>query len=136
MKRAITSLLLMCVLCLTCNAQTWWFKSTAFAAAIITNGVYHWDDWQDSNLLIKIDTDEMQATIFSKRTQVYSIYRVYNNGNHYSDGKGGKVGKFYVIDQDGDKGEMRVRTDKNGDMQIYVDFEDVAWVYSVVNYYH
>ena len=82
------------------------------------------------NLCINLSTDRI--TIYSPRTQVYQVYGVYNNGNTYIDSSGGTNMKFYVIDQDYDKGSIRLRVERNGNSQIYVDFSNVAWVYNVI----
>jgi len=49
----------------------------------------------------------------------------------YTDESQGKQTKFYVIDQDGDLGYVRLRIEKNGNSQVYIDFNDVMWVYNV-----
>ena len=53
-------------------------------------------------------------------------------GNHIQILLGGTNVKFYVIDQDYDRGSIRLRVERNGNSQIYVDFSNVAWVYNVV----
>ena len=81
-------------------------------------------------LVINLNTDVI--TIYSPRIQVYQVYGMANNGNAYRDSSGGTNIKFYVIDQDGDRGEVRLRIERNGNSQIYVDFNNVAFVWNVV----
>lgn len=108
------------------------FNSTSYAFARITsNGTYIWDDWEECVVRIKIDLNQNKIIIYSRVTQYYYIYDVYNNGDPYSDSKGGKQIKFYVVDQDDDKGNLRLRIERNGNSQIYIDFKDCAWCYNV-----
>lgn len=113
------------------TAQTQWYRTTAYAHANVYNGNYVWGDWQSSDMNISINLTTDVITIYSPRTQIYRVYGVYNNGNVYSDNSGGHNLMFYVYDQDGDKGRVRLRVEQSGNSQIYVDFSNVAWVYNV-----
>lgn len=79
-----------------------------------------------------IDIGNDQIIVYSPRTQIYQVYGVYNNGQPYVDDSGGINIKFYVIDQDYDRGSIRLRVERNGNSQIYIDFSNIAWVYNVV----
>lgn len=111
------------------NAQVQYYRSTAYAQANVYNGCYVWSDWQSSNMTITINLNTDMITIYSPRTQ---IYRVVSAGDAYNDSNGGRQVSFKVIDQDGDRGTIRLRIESNGNSQIYVDFSNVAWVYNVV----
>lgn len=111
------------------NAQVQYYRSTAYAQANVYNGRYVWSDWQSSNMTITINLNTDMITIYSPRTQ---IYRVVSAGDAYNDSNGGRQVSFKVIDQDGDRGTIRLRIESNGNSQIYVDFSNVAWVYNVV----
>ena len=111
------------------NAQVQYYRSTAYAQANVYNGRYVWSDWQSSNMTITINLNTDMITIYSPRTQ---IYRVVSTGDAYNDSNGGRQVSFKVIDQDGDRGTIRLRIESNGNSQIYVDFSNVAWVYNVV----
>ena len=65
--------------------------------------------------------------IYSDKTQIYKV--LYQEENPY-DSSGQQV-KFRVLDQDGDYGHIRLRIENNGNSQIYVDFNNVSWVYNV-----
>lgn len=127
-------MMFMMVLCLasTAAAQIQYYKTTAYAEARVYNGRYVWGDWQKSDMVLVINTDTDVIKIYSPTTQTYIVYGTANNGDAYTDSSGGRNVKFYVIDQDGDKGEIRLRIEKNGNSQIYVDFNNIAWVYNVV----
>ncbi len=111
------------------NAQVQYYKTTAFAEAKIYNGTYYWGDWQSSSLVITFNLNTDVITIYSPKTQ---IYKVYKTGNAYTDSKGGRQITFYVIDQDYDKGTVRLRIESNGNSQVYVDFLNCAWCYNVI----
>lgn len=113
------------------SAQKQWYKTSAYAQATVKNGNYDWGDWEKSNMNICIDLSEDIITVYSPRKQVYRIYGTYNNGEDYTDKNGGRNVKFYAIDQDDDKCEIRLRIEKNGNSQIYIDFINAAWVYNV-----
>ena len=130
MKKLLLSLF--CLFSLTLSAQIQKYRTTQFAIASVTNGRYSWSDWESSNLYLYINLDTDQITIYSTSIQIYQIYSAYNNGNAYLDSEGGKTIKFNVIDQDFDKGTVRLRIDREGNSQVYIDFADVAWVYNVV----
>ena len=113
-----------------CNAQTYYYKTFEFAIKYkSTSGVWgNWSDWQPSNMTLTIDLDTDIITVYSEKRQVY---RVLENMGSYTDESQGRQTKFYVIDQDGDYGYVRLRIEKNGNSQVYVDFGDVMWVYNV-----
>lgn len=131
MKKIIVILILLFGAFLTpnCDAQTYYYKTYQFAIKYRNNGVWgDWSGWERSNMTLKIDLDEDLIIIYSEKKQIYSV--VENLGS-YIDDSGGKQIKFYVIDQDGDNGYVRLRVEKNGNQQLYVDFNNVMWVYNV-----
>ncbi len=127
-------MLLMIGFAVSSNAQVQWYRTTAYAQATINQytGRYTWSDWQKSNMNISINLSTDVITVYSPSIQRYSVYATYNNGEVYTDKDGGQNIKFYVIDQDYDKGEVRLRVERNGNSQIYVDFANCAWVYNVI----
>jgi hypothetical protein len=131
MKRLLAVLLL--VIPMTVFSQSnLKFNTTDYAfAQVDAKGYYHWDSWKKCNVQIVINLDKDIVTIYSNVTQYYYIYDTYNDGNPYPDTKGGYQIKFYMVDQDGDKGSLRLRVGRHGDSQIYIDFKDCAWCYNV-----
>lgn len=111
------------------HAQIQYYKTTSFAEAKIYNGKYYWGDWQSSNLVLTINLNTDVITIYSLNTQ---IYKVYKTGDVFTDNKGGRQVIFYVIDQDYDKGTVRLRIESNGNSQVYIDFLNCAWCYNVI----
>lgn len=129
MKRFIAIILLIFTITISTQAGTLWYRSTSFASAKIINNRYYWGDWVDSDLAISIDLSNDVIIVYS---QVRQIYKVVREGEVSTDNSGGQQITFPVIDQDSDRGAVRLRVESNGNAQIYVDFNDVAWVYNVV----
>jgi hypothetical protein len=98
---------------------------TAYEVAIKIDG--HWSEWQPCKVPIKIDLDNDKITIYSNEVQ---IYRVIGDAETPSDNNGQQIA-FIVIDQDGDRGRFRFRVQNNGVKQVYVDFNNISWCYSV-----
>lgn len=112
------------------NAQTYFYRTTEFAYKQ-TNDYGHWSnwsDWEDSDMLITINFTTDVVVIYSPTTQRYKIIQYVRN---YTDDKGGKQVEFKFIDQDGDRGTMRLRIERNGNSQLYIEFSNVMWVYNV-----
>lgn len=125
MKRFILTLVLGVLFIGASQAQTQWYRATEFA---IKFQGYEWTDWESVSISIKFDIDKDMIVIYSQETQVYKI--IEQVASPYD--SGGQQVKFTVIDQDFDRGHIRLRVEDNGNSQIYVDFSDVSWVYNVV----
>lgn len=87
----------------------------------------NWSDWEKCVVTVWFNLKKDVITIFSAKTQRYQVLKL-EDPPQDSDGK--QV-KFYVKDQDGDYGHIRLRIEKNGYSQLYVDYSDVSWVYNV-----
>lgn len=111
------------------QAQTQWFKATEFAVKVVDNGIWtKWSDWESVDINIKFDLSNDLIIIYSQETQ---IYKVLEQVKSPYDSNGTQV-KFKVLDQDYDKGFLRLRVENNGNSQIYVDYADISWVYNVI----
>lgn len=120
--------LLMLMLMFTCSfvnaQQILWFKTTEMA---IKYQGYEWSDWVPAKINVKFDLANDIIIIYSDKTQIYKVLGI-NNPPY--DATGRQVA-YSVIDQDYDRGQIRLRIENNGNSQIYVDFSDVSWVYNV-----
>ena len=116
------------------SAQQYNYKSTGFAYR--TTDAYdrwsNWSSWESSDLLITINMDNDYVTIYSQQTQ---IYRITEYVGKYNDNSGGTQMEFKFVDQDGDKGTMRLRKESNGNSQLYIDFANIMWVYNITRIY-
>lgn len=126
MKKLLLIILMVFGFGLTISAQTQYYKALNFAIAFVDDGKYYWGEWSKCSVNITFDLDEDFITIYSNSIQVYKIL---DASDTYTDKEGGTQVKFYVIDQDYDRGTVRLRVQADGSSQIYVDFNDVAWVY-------
>lgn len=122
MKKLLISLILL-ISCYNLSAQTYWYQATKFAFANITNGFYSWGNWEKSDVKIKADLDNSIITIYSPTIQIYRLLGIDESNSD-------DTTNIKVIDQDNDRGHIRLKN-KNGEQYIYIDFQNVAWVYKV-----
>ena len=99
-----------------------WLK--AYELAVNYEG---WSDWEPVNIDVKIDFNKGFVKILSKQTQVYEILSQLPSMKDSS----GENLRFRVIDQDKDIGVLMFRVQNNGTKQIYLEFNDIGWVYNV-----
>ena len=131
MKKFILMLLLSLMSFNTINAQVQYYRSTQFSMKQINSyGVWtDWSPWQSSNILIEMDLNSDVITIYSQMKQIYKIVEYVGN---YTDASGGKQAEYRFIDQDFDKGVLRLRLERNNNAQIYIEFGNIIWVYNVL----
>lgn len=129
MKKYVIMLMLSMFSLFTYAQSVMWFKTTEFAFRVKEYGTWSdWSDWQRSSMKVKIDKSRDVIVIYSNETQIYKVIEILDPPY---DPKGEQVA-FRVIDQDLDYGRVRLRVENNGNCQIYVDFNDLSWVYNVV----
>lgn len=127
MKKALF-IILLSIIGITANAQRYFYKTTDFAVRTCNYGVWsEWSDWESSNIDVEIDLDKSIIIIHSESLQVYKITERLSDPKDNS----GQQVKFKIIDQDMDRGTLRLRRQNNGVLQIYIDFSNVSWVYSL-----
>lgn len=132
MKKFLICILLALVgICAT--GESLWFNAYNYAIKYKTESnrgnSKGWSSYTKCNVPIEFKMDDDIIIIYSNKTQVYAIYE---DAGTYTDSEGGKQQGYYVIDQDYDKGMIRLRIARDGTSQLYIDFNDVAWVYNVV----
>lgn len=112
------------------KAQTYYYNATSFAYKAVNSYGYwtNWTDWESCNVPIVMDYDNDVVTIYSNKTQIYKITKYIRK---YTDSSGGSQVEFNFVDQDYDRGVMRLRVERNGNSQIYVGFTNIMWVYNV-----
>lgn len=129
MKKFIL-LIAICLAAISVSAETLTFRTTSYTFK--SKSVYGWSDWSpfqlsDMTLTINLDTDIV--TIYSPKRQVYKIYEY---SGSYVDNDGEQSVVFRFRDQDGDYGTMRLMIRNDGRSEIYIQFANVVWVYTVV----
>ncbi|NHE58978.1 hypothetical protein [Cyclobacterium plantarum] len=105
-------------------------KSTALAMKV-KNDDNRWSDWSDwESTSVLIVADDSRITVYSKEKQVYDI--IENEGKK-TDSDGDDVLTFSCINEDGARCRLRLikRNSQNGEAQLYVDFNDMKWVYNL-----
>ena len=130
MKKLLLMLMLLFTISInTYGAEVYIYKTTGFAIKQVVNGRWtNWTDWQESDMYVTINFDTDVVKIFSPETQVYKITEYVRK---YTDESDGQQIEFRFIDQDGDRGSMRLRIERNGNSQIYIEFSDIMWVYNI-----
>ena len=132
MKKLLLILAAMLVV-FSVSAESLWFNAYSYAYKYKTdakrNNQSGWSSNVKCSVPIEFDMDNDLVVIYSNKTQIYAIYE---DAGEYTDSEGGKQKGFYVIDQDYDKGMVRLRIARDGTSQLYIDFNDVGWVYNVV----
>lgn len=116
------------------SAQVINLKTTAFTFKEYNRYTKQWSEWskwQSSNMLVTINANNDKIIIYSPSIQ---IYRVYGRANQYYDYDGEYNTVFDFIDQDNDKGQIRLLKRKSGNVELYVEFANVKWCYRVVEY--
>ena len=126
MKKIVLGIILALFMSIPSFSQIINFKATSVA---IKEVGYKWSDWKKCDILITFNLRTDKVVIYSRSIQ---IYKVLTQGQSYIDESGGEQVKYDVIDQDDDLGDMRLRVERNGNSQIYIDFADVSWVYNVI----
>ena len=89
-----------------------------------------WSEWNETTVLITIDLSKDRITIYSKETQVYDIAK---NEDESYDNDGDMTLSLYCVDKAGLTCRIRLvklisQNDRN---QLYVDYDDLKWVYNV-----
>lgn len=88
-----------------------------------------WSDWEKSNMLLTVDLQNDVIKVYSPTPQVY---KVYESGESYYDSDGDLNMLFNFIDQDYDKGVVRLLQRRSGSSEIYIEFLNVRWCYRVL----
>jgi hypothetical protein len=111
-------------------AQVYSYRTTEFAYKEVNSygNWTNWSSWEPSNIPMTIDFDNDFVIIYSTTKQVYKIIEYVRN---YTDDSGGTQIEYRFIDQDGDRGTMRLRIERNGNSQIYIEFSNIMWVYNI-----
>lgn len=90
-----------------------------------------WGPWQDCNVLIVIDDRGERIIIYSQETQEYDIIAFTKENEDYES----KSYHYDCIDAKGLRCQVRLRIydDYSKGSQLYIDYSDMRWVYSIYN---
>lgn len=129
--KTFLSFVILFLCCQSLDAQVYKLKATGFSMKYEIDEYTwsEWADWEESNVLCTIDVQTDRITIYSKETQVYDVIE---KEEEVIDDEGDWTLPFICIDQDG--GRCRIRLMKRAEdeqLQLYVDYNDMKWVYDV-----
>ena len=79
-------------------------------------------------MLVVINLDRNIINIYSEERQDYDIYEYLGEE---SDSDGGNSLKLNCVNKDGLRCQVRLRIQSDGSKQLYVDFNDMMWVYGL-----
>ena len=127
MKKTLLSVLLILGSVLCANAEIYKFYTTDFAYKIKdTNGYWsEWSDWEACRCLTIINTDRDVINIYSQTPQEFDVYEI---SGETSD-REGKTIEFKCVDANGLRCKIRLRKQNDGVLQMYVDYNDIMYVY-------
>lgn len=113
------------------NAVVYKAKSFAIKEAIIdlygiNRGWGEWSDWFKTDINIFIDTHNKEVVIYSDEKQWFKITAV---GDNYKDNNGGSQFAMSCYDKNNQKCLIRIRVDPDGDLQLYVEYNNLMYVY-------
>lgn len=129
MKRVL--FLVFCIVTVfSASAQILKFKTTGYTHKEKNYyGWTNWSPWESSSMLIQMNLNTDIVTIYSPKIQQYNII---NYNGSYVDRDGDTVSEYRFIDQDGDVGTMKLMVRTTGRSEMYIQFANVIWCYSVI----
>lgn len=104
-----------------------WFKANELALKYKTySGWTDWSEWKPVDVNVRMDFSQDRIIIYSADPQIYRIV-----AKNYSKSNSNTIA-FNIIDQDGDRGDLRLRFLENDNIvQLYIDFNNICWVYNM-----
>lgn len=107
-------------------------KMQATSLAVKTTDDYgywsDWSDWEDCSVLVVINVTNDRVNIYSQTPQEYDIY---DYSDEEMDDQGGTTTTFHCVDDDGVRCDMRIRIQADGQIQLYIDYSNLMFVYNV-----
>lgn len=132
MKRIFLLVAFSLLLAFAATAQTVKFSATEFAYKFYNEHTRKWSDWSEweycGRMLVVMNFDRERITVYSKETQEYDIVKYYDKT---TDDSGGEIVPMLCVNENGLRCNIRLRIQKNGARQLYVDFNDALFVYQL-----
>lgn len=112
------------------DATVYKYQTNSFAyQEKLRNGQWGtWSEWEESSLLVVINLDDRSGriNIYSEKEQEHDVTEFVGEE---SDGQGGSGFSMRTVDKNGLKCTIRLRKQKDGVQQLYVEYNDVRFVY-------
>lgn len=134
MKKTLLLVISMLILgTVTASAQIYKLRTSSIATTMTDeNDQWEaWSAWEDISLLVTLDISNLRITIYSDDKQVYDII---SSDEVTTDESGDTVYKFECVDDDGLECDVKFmeRTSlEDQRSEIYILYDEVAWVYKV-----
>ena len=130
MKRVIFVLFIAFLYLHNLNAQTYKYYSTDFAIKAKNEYGYwsDWSDWEPCKCLVIINFERNVINIYSKEPQEFDIYE---DVGEEKDREGSSF-SLKCVDKDGLRCSVRFRMQNNGVLQLYVEYNDIMYVYCLI----
>ncbi|MCQ2289285.1 MAG: hypothetical protein MJZ74_09330 [Muribaculaceae bacterium] len=128
MKKLLTIGLLWLWAGIASSQVTNYSTNRLYSSENTSQGWTQWTSEQTCDTPITIDWTNETVTVEGNATQSYNL--LYQD-DAYTDASGNEVCSYRLVDQYGDRGEMKMTTSDNGDTQIVIEFQDVRWCYDV-----
>lgn len=122
---------LLAFLPLLVHAEVYKFTTTHFCYKTLNNGRWtKFSDWEESKILVVINTSSDRITIYSPEVQEFDVVEWFDK---YTDSDGADNFKWLCVDQDGLRCHVRNRILKDKSEQLYIEYNDVVLVYTIVS---
>ena len=130
MKRLVSVILLFFSIYCYAGDSIRYYETTSFSMKKVVKGEWtDWSEWEDSGMIITMNLTKDVVEILSPKAQIYNITE---NKGLYFDQEDGRNVNFSFVDQEGYKGTMRLRIEKNGNSQMYIEYANVMLVYNLI----
>ncbi len=129
MNRSVLLLMALCVSVMV-SAEVFKFQATSLSSKYFNEYGYwsEWSEWENCNILVVINSSAERINIYSSVPQEYDIY---DSHDVSYDNDGGKTTTFKCIDADGLRCDVRLRVQSDGQVQLYVDYNNFMFVYNI-----
>ena len=122
-------LLLILLLFLSVNAYSqvtkYYSDFSSYKALIFKDKWADWTDWERCDTNIKIDLDSDTITINNSKYYIDKYIETVVDSNS-------KTIKYAVINYDNKSCFIRIREQEDGVKQLYLDYDDIVYVYNLV----
>lgn len=124
----LCSFLMMCGMTVANDVLKWQATELSYKTADDWGNWSSWSDWEDVSILVVINTANDRVNIYSSEPQEYDIY---DYEPEKTDSDGGTSITFHCIDANGLRCGMRLRVQADGQVQLYIDYSDIMFVYNI-----
>ena len=119
MKRLVSVILLFFSIYCYAGDSIRYYETTSFSMKKVVKGEWtDWSEWEESGMIITMNLTKDVVEILSPKAQIYNITE---NKGLYFDQEDGRNVNFSFVDQEGYKGVIRLRIEKNSNSQMYIE---------------